>query len=90
LTKEKIKEAYLQRQLAYSLTFNNESGKQVLEDLAKFCRANETAFHADPRVHAALEGRREVYLRIKDHLELPPEEYLKKCINLNLLEGNKK
>jgi len=40
------------------------SGERVLADLARFCRANESTFHADPRTHALLEGRREVWLRI--------------------------
>lgn len=42
----------------------------VMQDLAKFCRAHEPTFHPDPRVHALLEGRREVWLRIQQHLEL--------------------
>ena len=70
---------YLQhRSTAYKLTFNNEkfpyAGKLVLQDLAKFCRANETCFDADPRLHAVLEGRREVFLRIVNHLKMTPEE----------------
>lgn len=65
-----------QRQRAYQLTFNPEGReqKQVLEDLAQFCRANETAFHPDPRMHAVLEGRREVWLRIQKYLNLSPEQ----------------
>ncbi len=60
------------RQTAYQQTFLAESSavKAVLKDLEKFCRANETTFNADPRLHALLEGRREVYLRIKNHLEM--------------------
>ncbi len=42
----------------------------VLRDLAKFCRANESTHDADPRIHALLEGRREVWLRIAHHLKL--------------------
>lgn len=42
----------------------------VLEWLAMFCRANETEFHADPRLHAVLSGRREVWLSIQQHLHL--------------------
>lgn len=49
----------------------------VLEDLARFCRANETCFHADPRVHAVAEGRREVWLRIQQHLNLSSEQLYK-------------
>ncbi len=56
-----------------------------MADLAKFCRANETCFDPDPRIHAVLEGRREVYLRIKNHRDLSPEELavLYKAIELS-------
>lgn len=47
---------------------------EVLADLAKFCRANESCFHADPRAHAVAEGRREVWLRITKHLNLTDEQ----------------
>lgn len=64
------------RRLAYQLTFraDNYAGQQVLIDLAKFCRANETTFHEDPRVSAALQGRHEVWLRITNHLHLTSEQ----------------
>lgn len=48
----------------------------VLDDLRGFCRADRTTFHEDPRVSAALEGRREVWLRIQQHLELTPDQLL--------------
>jgi hypothetical protein len=46
----------------------------VLRDLAKFCRANESTFAKDPRAHAVLEGRREVWLRIQQYLRLTEDE----------------
>ena len=64
------------RRQSYMLTFGNDHGKRVLADLAKFCRANETTFHTDPRMHAELEGRREVWLRIMNHLNYGPEKLL--------------
>lgn len=69
---KKAKDTLQNRRLAYANVFNPENVflKVVLEDLAKFCRANETTFHDDPRVHAALEGRREVWLRIQEHLKI--------------------
>lgn len=65
--------------MAYQNVFDgkNQMAQSVLEDLAHFCRANETTFHADPRIHAALEGRREVYLRIMSHLNLDLETHFK-------------
>lgn len=73
-TREEAVEFFRQRKAAYQLAFSAASGTAVLEDLAKFCRASSSCFHADPRIHAALEGRREVFLRIREHLDLSPEE----------------
>lgn len=61
---------------AYRLAFGSPAGRQVLADLAPFCRAAATCFDADPRVHAALEGRREVWLRIANFVNLPIEDIL--------------
>lgn len=59
----------------YRTTFNvkDASDVAVLKDLAKYCRANESCFDPDPRIHAVAEGRREVWLRIQQHLNLEPE-----------------
>lgn len=62
------------RQEAYCRTFEGKDGAIVLADLARFCRANEPTFHADPRVHAVAEGRREVWLRIQKHLQLTEDQ----------------
>lgn len=48
-------------------------GRKVLADLRKFCRGDQSTFHTDPRVHALLEGRREVFLRILAMLNMPSE-----------------
>lgn len=64
------------RKRSYQLTFGQPAGQEVLIDLARFCRANETCFDADPRVHAVAEGRREVWLRIQRHLNLSSEDLL--------------
>jgi hypothetical protein len=62
------------RKRDYGLTFLTPNGQRVLSDLARFCRANETCFNADARLHAVAEGRREVWLRIQDHLTLTSEQ----------------
>lgn len=62
------------RRHAYKFVFGGAFGSVVLKDLTKFCRGNETTFDSDPRVHALLEGRREVLLRIAQHLNLSVEE----------------
>jgi hypothetical protein len=66
-----------QRRQAYRDLFAGPVGAIVLQDLMKFCRANETCFDLDPRIHAALEGRREIWNRIQNHLQLSPEELWK-------------
>ena len=63
------------RKRAYALAFGSPAGNDVLIDLASFCRAAETC--AVPGNHDGtllLEGRREVWLRIQQHLNLMPEE----------------
>lgn len=64
------------RKQSYQLAYGSPAGQAVLQDLAKFCRASETTFHEDPRISAALEGRREVWLRIQNHLHLSSEQLL--------------
>lgn len=64
------------KSIAYNRVFdrNNLFTRDVLTDLAKFCRAHETTFHPDARLNAALEGRREVWLRIQGFLNLTNAE----------------
>ncbi len=64
------------RKRVYQLVFAAPAVHDVMIDLARFCRANETCFHEDPRKHAVLEGRREVWLRIQNHLGLSPEQLM--------------
>lgn len=63
-----------ERRRAYRLAFGSVAGQAVLIDLASFCRAAEPCWHEDPRKHALLEGRREVFLRIQQHLRLSEEQ----------------
>lgn len=69
-----IRDFVSRRRNAYCRTFLNPVGEEVLADLAKFCRANETCFQVDPRAHAVAEGRREVWLRIQTNLRLTDEQ----------------
>lgn len=65
------------RKNAYLLVFNTPAGKIVLEDMALFCRARETCVVPGDRDRTyVLEGRREAYLRIRDHLDLTVEQLL--------------
>lgn len=66
-----------ERKRAYLTLFAHPvSGKTVLKDLAQFCRAEESCFHPDARLHAVAEGRREVFLRIQHHLNETAEQLL--------------
>ena len=77
--KQRAQQHLASRAKAFRQTFlaTGVDGAIALEDLAKFCRAHETTFHADPRVSAILEGRREVWLRIQHHLKLTDEQLWK-------------
>lgn len=66
-----------QRKTAYHLVFrlDQPADMEVLRDLAWFCRANESCVVPGDRDRTLLlEGRREVYLRIVQHLKLTPEQ----------------
>lgn len=64
----------MSRRHNYQLTFRSPPGQVVLKDLARFCRAHKSTFHVDPRAHAMMEGRREVWLRIAQHMNMTPDE----------------
>ena len=76
---EKVKRFLGGRAQAYRrvFDFNNVYTDIVLEDLARFCRAHETTYNPDPRIHAALEGRKEVWLRIQHQLKLTDDQIWK-------------
>jgi hypothetical protein len=62
-----LKRAYLELK-------GSPAGNMVLSDLARFCRATTTTWSDDARHHARLEGRREVWLRMTEHMNLTPEQ----------------
>ena len=67
------------RKQAYVFALSDdENTRALLADLSNFCRAERSTFHKDVRVSAMLEGRREVYLRIMDHLNLSSDELMQK------------
>lgn len=76
--KSKIEDEWKYRQLSYRNIFDpkNIFAIEVLKDLKKFCHADQSSFHPDPRVHAVIEGRREVWLRIQHQLEKTLDELL--------------
>lgn len=54
----------------------------VLADLRDFGFANKPTFHADPHVAAERQGRRAMWLRISQHLNLD-EERVQKLVELD-------
>lgn len=66
------------RKAAYQRCLDNEvDGEVVMSDLAEFCYANKPTFSMDDpsgRIQAYREGRREVYLRIREFLNLTDAE----------------
>lgn len=71
---EKARQFIFARQTAYRVTFRGPRADIVLKDLAKFCRANDSTFHPDARVSDVMIGRREVWLRIQQNLNLTSDE----------------
>ena len=61
---------------AYRRVFapGNRDAEDVLRDLAKFCRANQSTGNPDPHIAARLDGRREVWLRVQQHLKLSDDD----------------
>ena len=66
-----------ERRLAYARIFDSPDGRVLLFDLARFCRGYSTPFDPDPRIHALLTGRHEVFWRIMEHTRLDPDVLFK-------------
>lgn len=79
-TKTELLAFYHERCIAYAKVFDKQNKflETVMRDLETFCRAYESTFHVDPRAHALMEGRREVYLRIQEFLTMNAETLLMK------------
>jgi hypothetical protein len=80
MTAEKLLEVFMDRKRAYTLVFGESPASlAVLDDLTVFCRGRETCLiPGDHDRTYALLGRNEVFHRIRDHLELSPEQLLAK------------
>jgi len=73
----------LARARAYRRVFERDDGafsraaEIVLADLRDYCRANASTWDRDARISDRLAGRRDVWLRISEHLNLTDDEILK-------------
>jgi hypothetical protein len=67
------------RRNSFRRTFNldDQDDRIVLEDLSRFCRAHASTGDLNPQIAARLDGRREVWLRIQQHLNLTDEQLWK-------------
>lgn len=84
---DRLRVAIGDKRHAYRTVFKGPHAETVLKDLAIFCRAHKPTFEADPRVHAAFEGRREVWLKIQEMLNLTTDELWALYIERNTREG---
>ncbi len=72
-------EIFTDRKRAYMLAFSGPAGEAVLTDLIPFCRAKESCVVPGDRDRTCLlGGRHEVWLRIRDYLDLTPEQLVLK------------
>lgn len=69
------------RRSNYLRAFSSPDGQRVLCDLIHFCRGAQTVWAVDPREHALLTGRNEVWQRIAQHLNLSSTELFKLYTN---------
>ena len=76
-------ERFWNRRKAYRAVFGNEAGTRVLADLRGFCCADSSCVvvgkdgKIDTHATVLAEGRREVFLRIIETLNLTDEQLLK-------------
>jgi len=80
MTADQLLVVLTDRKRAYQLVFGESPASlAVLDDLTVFCRGKEPCLiPGDHDRTYALLGRNEVFHRIRDHLELSPEQLLAK------------
>lgn len=77
------------RKRCYQQTFTTMAGQETFKDLATFCRARETCVvPGDTYMTGVLEGRREVFLRIQEHMMLTPEQLMTLYTGGNIKAGD--
>lgn len=59
---------------SYREVFSSPAGKRVLRDLAKACHAATTTFDENPNEQSRKEGKRQIFLRIQNMINVPDEE----------------
>jgi hypothetical protein len=70
-----LRDVLVRKRRAYARAFAGQDGKVVLADLARFCHAQRTTFvPGDPNGSAQLEGRRQVFIRIREFVDMTEVE----------------
>ena len=70
-------EAVYHLKRGYTAAFQGQTEQVALRDLANFCKANAETYHPDARINAYNEGRRSVWLRVQQMLNLSLDELVK-------------
>jgi hypothetical protein len=65
---------WLRTRNAYRDVFSDDAGRRVLRDLGRICDPTRSNFDPDPRQHAYNEGKRAIWLRIQNMLNLSEEQ----------------
>jgi hypothetical protein len=81
-----LKKTISKRKAAYRAVFSGPQADIVLADLARTCRYFDSTFDPNPSVMAFLEGRRDVFMRIRQHLELTEEELIARVMTVQRIE----
>jgi hypothetical protein len=66
---KEVEKQIAENQQLYKRVFDSEDGKAVLKDLEKRCFINHTTFSESPEQMAFNEGRRSIYMLIKNILD---------------------
>ena len=86
MTPAEALEFFAQKQKAFRAAFAMPPhGPAVLDDLVPYCHEQRTTFHTDHAIASALEGRRQVMLRIREFLDLTPEQLV--ALNTKAIDG---
>lgn len=92
ITKEQIEETVAvleQRKRSYQMAFASPVTQDALIDLAAFCKANVSCAVPGNRDATLLfEGRREVWLRIQQHLNLTPGQLFALFVGRPIQQGD--
>lgn len=76
---------YSELKTAFALAFSGPHGATVIAELSRYCCADRSDFHTDPRISVALQGRRQVWIHIKEFLDYTPEQLV--ALKSTALEG---